>query len=205
MQASKAKTQVRNYDSFLEAFKDLGTSTVSEFVDQGRKMFTDDVPASFGFKGDLSPNESFSLSDLKKAESMGERKAENRLGPQLSQQREQERQSMLRQEQQVKMQITAIQEEIKKMAKSMGDFAKEIQVAAMQAPVNPGVYHQNFFASLRTFISNMRLRIQESRNWLAASNARASKKGKGAYWSQAQKSGTKFTLSSERYMVTSTG
>jgi hypothetical protein len=78
-------------------------------------------------------------------------------------------------------------------------------VAAMQAPVNPGIYHQNFFASLRTFISNMRLRIQESRNWLAASNARASKKGKSAYWTQAKQSGTKFTLSSERYMVTSTG
>lgn len=198
MQAGKAKTPVRNYDSFLEAFKDLGAGAVSEMVDQGKKMFTDDVPASFGFKGDLAPNESFSLSDLKSAENRGEKRAENRMGQEL-------RQNILRQEQQVKMQIISIQEEIQKMAKSMGDFAKEIQVAAMQAPVNPGIYHQNFFASLRTFISNMRLRIQESRNWLATSNARASKKGKGVYWTQAQKSGTKYTLSSERYMVTSTG
>lgn len=198
MQTSKPKTPVRNYDSFLEAFKDLGRDAVSEFANQGQKMFTDDIPTSFGFKGDLAPNESFSLSDLKSAEAKGERKAENRMGQEM-------RQNIMRQEQQVKMQIVSIQEEIKKMAKSMGDFAKEIQVAAMQAPVNPGIYHQNFFASLRTFISNMRLRIQESRNWLAASNARASKKGKSAYWTQAQKSGTKYTLSSERYMVTSTG
>ena len=205
MQASKPRAQTQNYDSFLEAFKDLGRNTVSEVIGQGQKMFTDDIPSSFGLKADLSPNESFSLSDLKRAEVMGEKRAENRLGSQLVQQREQERQNILRQEQQNKMQIISIQEEIKKIAKTMGEFVKEVQVATMQAPVNPGVYHRNFFTSLRTFISGMRLRIQESKNWLASSNARAAKKGKSAYWTQAQRSGTKFTLSSERYMVTSTG
>ena len=89
------------------------------------------------------------------------------------------------------------------MAKSIGELGKEVQVATMQSVVNPGNYHRNFFETLRNLIQTLRLKVTESRNWVAASNARA--KQKKGYWAQAKTSGTKFTLSSERYMVTSTG
>jgi hypothetical protein len=74
----------------------------------------------------------------------------------------------------------------------------------MQAPVSPGIYHRHFFAQLKSFIQDIRRRVQDSKHWLAVANSRASKR-QGFFWGQAQKSGTKFLLSQERYMATTTG
>ena len=109
----------------------------------------------------------------------------------------------LRSEQETKHQITALLQEIQLLAKTTGLMAQEVQVATMQAVVNPGVYHRTFFEQLRTFIKDIRAKVTESRNWLATHSARSSKKN--YYWGQVGASGSKFMLSSERYMVTSTG
>lgn len=189
-------------DNFLEALRGLSSSAASEAKIQVKKAILNDIPEMLGLptaSGDLSAGKDFSLADLEKAkkerEQTASKKFENRLN--------QERTLYLQQEQQVKSQITAIQEEIRVMAKSIGELGKEVQVATMQSVVNPGTYHRNFFETLRSLIQNLRLKVTESRNWVAASNARA--KRKKGYWAQAKVSGTKFTLSSERYMVTSTG
>lgn len=202
MQSSTKPRPVRSEDSFLEALRGLSQRAGDEAKIHVQKAFTDDIPEMFGMakSGDLKAGQQFSLSDLEQAEKQGEQKAERRFENRLTQ----ERTLFIQSETQVKQQITAIQDEIKMMAKSVGDLNKEVQVAAMQQIVSPGIYHRNFFETLRSLIQNLRTRVAESRNWLAANNARAKQK-KGFYWSQAQKSGTKFTLSSERYMVTSTG
>ncbi len=189
-------------DSFLEALRGLSQDTASEAKIQIQKAVTEDIPQMFGLKssGDLKAGQQFSLADLEQAEQQGEKKAEKRFENRLTQ----ERTIFIQAEAQVKQQIISIQEEIKLMARSVGDLGKEVQLATMQSVVNPGIYHRNFFETLRSLIKNLRMKVTESRQWLAASNNRANKR-KGFYWNQAQKSGTKFTLSSERYMVTSTG
>lgn len=192
-------------DNFLEALRDLGQGVVSETKSQ-LKQAVNDIPQSFGLgspSGTLQPNESFSLDQLRQAEQVGEKKAENRFVSQLNMMRDEERSRYLRQEKEAKEQIKSIQEEILMLAKSAGELNQEIQIAAKQAPVNPGIYHKNFFIHLKNMIVNIRKQVQSSKEWLSTHNGRASKQN--FYWSQVGKSGTKYMLSSERYMVTSTG
>lgn len=198
---AKTKPVVSN-DNFLEALRGLSFSAASEAKIQVKKAVLDDIPEMFGFKptsGDLSAGKDFTLADIEKAKKEGEQTASKKFENRLNN----ERTLYLQNEQQVKGQIIAIQEEIKAMVKSIGDLGKEVQVATMQSVVNPGTYHRNFFETLRSLIKNLQLKVTESRNWVAASNARA--KQKKGYWAMAKSAGTKFTLSSERYMVTSTG
>lgn len=186
-----ARRPVRAPDSFLEALQELGKGVVSEAKIQVKNIVTQDIPQSLGLSGDLQPDQPVSIESLHKTEA----RFSNRL--------QEERMIYLRSEQETKHQITALLQEIQLLAKTTGLMAQEIQVATMQAVVNPGVYHRSFFEQLRTFIKDIRAKVTESRNWLATHSARSSKKN--YYWGQVGSSGSKFMLSSERYMVTSTG
>lgn len=186
-----ARRPVRAPDSFLEALQELGKGVVSEAKIQVKNIVTQDIPQSLGLSGDLQPDQPVSIESLHKTEA----RFSNRL--------QEERMIYLRSEQETKHQITALLQEIQLLAKTTGLMAQEIQVATMQAVVNPGVYHRTFFEQLRTFIKDIRAKVTESRNWLATHSARSSKKN--YYWGQVGSSGSKFMLSSERYMVTSTG
>jgi hypothetical protein len=115
----------------------------------------------------------------------------------------QERMIFKKAEQEVKLEIEAIRDELLKLVKSSQRLAKQVEIAAIQAPVAPGVYHVTFLEKLRGFIIFLRKNITESRNWLATCNAKAKKRN--YYWNQFKKSGTKFMLSSERYMATQAG
>ena len=203
--STKAQTRKPAPENFLEAFRELSRDAVSEAKTQITRIATNDIPQSFGLgsSGTLNPNESLSMDALRQAEMRGEQNAENKFDTRLSQMRQEERASLMRQESMVKDQIKSIQEEIRSLAKSAGGLAQEVQVATMQATVNPGAYQRNFFIHLKTLIITLHQRTESSRNWLATSNSRAGKKG--GYWNQVKSSGTKFMLSSERYMVTSTG
>lgn len=197
--------KVKSPENFLEALRSLGKGAVSEVKNQAKSALVTDIPESLGFNtsGQLKPNESLSLQDIQAAEERGRQDAESQFSARLQQVRQAERSRLMQEEASAKQQITAIREEIMKLAKSMGDFAQEVQVATMQAPVNPGIYHKNFYSHLKSVISTLRTKVESSKNWLAAANSRSKKQG--FYWSQVGKSGTKYMLSSERYMVTSTG
>jgi hypothetical protein len=185
--------------NFLEALRDLSKGVVDEAKIHVTQAVTQDIPQSLGFSGTLEPNKSFSLTDVETAEKRGERKAESRFNNRL----QEERLTYMRSENEAKAQIKAIQGEIQLMAKGVGELAHEVEVATFQAPANPGIYHRSFFNRLRTYIQALRLKVQESKHWLATQNSRAAKRS--YYWGQVSKSGTKFMLSQERYMVTSTG
>lgn len=187
-------------NNFLEALRELGQDMASEAKMQVKQMVTTDIPESFGITGSgtLKPNESLTVQPRNETRSQ-----ETAINGRLHQMREEEQAQYRRNEAQMREQIKSIQEEIRRLASSVGSFAQEVQAATSQAVVNPGVYHRNFFSQLRTLIVAMRKRVDESRHWLAESNSRGKKKS--YYWGQVQKSGTSYLLSSERYMVTSTG
>lgn len=200
--ASTAKRWPAPANNFLEALRDLSKGVVDEAKIQVSQISTgvsNDISQSFGMAGTLEPNKSFSMADAEAAEKRGERRAEGRFNNRL----QEERLMFLRSENESKSQIKAIQEEIQMMAKSVGELAHEAQVASFQAPANPGIYHKRFFEQLLSYIRTLRAKAAESKNWLQTQNGRSGKQGH--YWGQVQKSGTKFLLSSERYMVTSTG
>jgi len=183
-------------DSFLEALQDLRSSVASEAKIQVKKVFTDDIPEAFGL---MTPNQPVNMESIRDAEMRGEKRAEARFSNRL----DQERLVYLKSESDTKAQIQNILGEIKSLAKASGALGRQVEIAAMQAPTNPGIYHRNFFDQLRTFIAGLRRKVEQSKDWLATTNARAGKKS--YFWGNVQTSGTKFMLSQERYMVTTTG
>jgi len=202
------KPAFQNYDmdNFLEAFRDLGKSTVSEAKSHIKQVLTTDIAENFGFDikgGDLKPNESLDLKQLNRAKKEGFDEANKSFEAQLAAMRREGEMRMQKEQVTVRNQIQSIQQEIKSMAKSMAGFSREVEIATMQTSVNPGVYQRNFFMHLRTVIVSLRQSAESSKNWLAAHNQRSGKRG--YFWNQVNKSGTAFMLSGERYAVMSTG
>lgn len=186
--------------------KTLRTDTKDELKQQSKAIFSQDIPESLGFTpktGTLKPNETFSLADVQKAEERGYQKAEVKFSSELKSFNDAQLRRLQQEEAQSKQQISAIREEIAKLAKSVGSFMQEVEIATMQIPTKPGKYHTNFYSHLRTVIISLKQKVESSRSWLAASKGRSQKQS--YYWGQVKNSGSKFMLSSERYMVTSTG
>lgn len=200
---SQAKRPAPN--NFLEALRELSQDVASEAKIQVKEIISRDIPESFGLSdsgGTINPNESISLKQIRQKE-FEAYPSESSIQSRIQNAREEERAMLSRHEAQVREQIKSIQDEIKTLAKSTGEFSIEIERATFQATINPGVYHKNFFSHLKQMIVMIRKQVSDSQHWLEAFNSRAAKKN--YYWSQVGKSGTKFMLSSERYMVTSTG
>lgn len=211
MRINKKRNKKRpiSSDNFLEALRDLGSgvidSAIHDVVEGTAESAVDQIRGRKSEKasGTLSPNETINLGKI----APREEEIKERLRRQFTQEhadlRRQEKLLFTRREQEVKLQIKAIQEELKKLAESTEGLAEEVKVATMQASVEPGVYHLTFLERLKQAIQVFRKGIEDSRTWLALANQRAKKRS--YYWSQVRKSGTKFMLSSERYMATSAG
>ncbi len=101
-----------------------------------------------------------------------------------------------------KQQIEAIRQELKALAASLKGLHQEVQQAVAEAPVDPGIYHVNFFERLKSLLTILRQQIEDSRTWLALWTTRRKKMG---YWGMFKKHGTKFGLSSERSLATQAG
>ena len=102
-----------------------------------------------------------------------------------------------------KQKLEAIRQELQALSKSIRGLQQEIQTAVMEMPVEPGVYHLNFFEQLKTLLKGIRERVDDSRVWLSAWNANAKKKR--GYWGMYKKHGTSFGLSNERTLATQAG
>ena len=147
---------------------------------------------------ELKPNQTINLKETTKYEKFAQDFQKDFLDL-----RRQERLIFTQAEQKSRLEIKTVQEELKKLASSTKNLAKQVEMATFQAPIEPGIYHLSFFEKLRQTIILFRKSIEESATWLAAFNQRGKKRN--YYWRQFKKSGTKFLLSSERYMATQAG
>jgi len=102
-----------------------------------------------------------------------------------------------------KEKLDGIRKELQALSKSIKGFHQEIEKAVLEMPINPGVYHLNFFEQLRSFIQSLRETLDDGKVWLQAFNNN-SKKKKG-YWGMYKKHGTTFGLSNERTIATQAG
>jgi len=186
-------------DSFLEAFRDLGAGTISTIKEDLVKKGAKDIVNSLlpftqpSTESEIDP--SLNNADLERKYQNKLRRAENI--------RREEKILFTRQEKITNNQVKSLQEEILKLAKATGELGKQVEIAASQQVVETGTYHVGFFEHLRKLIIELRSQIQESSYWLAAWNKKSQKKN--YYWSQFKKSGSKFLLSSDRYMATQAG
>jgi len=197
---SKKKKPVLT-DNFLEKLRELGSDvgdSVIEDVIEGIPSTAIDQLTGRKRSGTLKPNETLSLEEAQEQE-----QSRRRLSREFFRVRQEERLVFKQEEQKTRLQIKAIQEELKKLVESTKDLVKEVEVASKLEPVEPGVYHLNFFERLKQAIIIFRKKIEDSASWLSLFNQRAKKRG--YYWTQFKKSGTKFLLSQERYMATQAG
>ena len=104
---------------------------------------------------------------------------------------------------QLNKQIESIRHELKTIATSIQSLNSDIGKAVHEVPVNPGVYHANFFERLKAILIVLREQIDDSRSWLALSVQKKQKKM--GYWGMFKKHGTSFGLSNERSLATSAG
>lgn len=193
-------------ESFLEAFRDLGNDFVDTFKNDVVKKTGKDIYKSVTGEGlknsSRSDNQTYS-EELFQKEADLENKYQQRTRWQAEVVRKEERILFTRQDREVKLQVQSLQNEIKNLAKATGVLAKEAQIASLQTTPDSGKYHVTFFEKLRKSIEQLRIKIEESGLWLAEWNRKAQKKN--IYWKSAKKSGTKFTLSTDRQVSTQTG
>jgi hypothetical protein len=99
---------------------------------------------------------------------------------------------------QLKLQLSAIHEEIMKVVQVTNDLEQEVQIAALQGPGNPSQYELFFLEHILSFIKSFREKAENARTWLSLQNKRASKKN---VWGQNyKKMKGKYLLSKEHYV-----
>ena len=203
----KAKSSVvrRNV---IESLKDLGDDFGSQGADLLKNTSEDFFKELMGMvkpevkrSGEINPGGSLQMNEVMS----GKEEENKKLRSQISLERNLASDEMrLSQEkmQELRIQLQAITVEIGKLAASTGSLATQAEIAMVEVPVNPGVYHVVFFEKVLEFLQSFRKKIDEAATWLSSSNKRAEKKN---YWSMYKKKGSSFQLSPDHYLQRSAG
>ncbi|OGM13671.1 hypothetical protein A3A76_02760 [Candidatus Woesebacteria bacterium RIFCSPLOWO2_01_FULL_39_23] len=205
----KKQNKGQKYTNIVESLKDVGDNTVKSI----KEDFVGKIPGDFmdqlfgsastnkNASGEIIPGESLEFNKVLS----GEKAEEDRLRQQITFERrlhEEEKVQIQKKTNELRIQLKVISEEIISLAKNTQNLSTEVQIAALQAPIEPGIYHVIFFEKLLEFIKSFRKKIDEASIWLHSSNKRAQKKN---YWTSYKKHGGKFLLSGEHYLQRSAG
>ena len=207
VQKQKTLKAIRR-QNVLESLKDIGSgaagSLKTDLFERGSKDFLNQI---FGnrsgkkYSGEISVGESLEIDEVISGEHEEKKKLEGQLG--LERQLRQEEKILVeKKSNELKLQLQAITQEVIALAVTTQDLGNEIEIAAVQAPTNPGIYHVVFFEKLLSFIKSFRKKIESASVWLYASNKRAEKRN---FWGLYKKHGSKFLLSPDHYLQRSAG
>jgi hypothetical protein len=190
----KQQPKVTN-DSILESLRTLGNNVGNTVAkDVTGKIATDALSSLFGApaqpQGELTANRPLNLRPERQPMPGYRRPEMQTRAPYVA-----------REEPQLKQEIESIRAELKALASSIKSLSSDIQKTVNEVPVDPGVYHKNFFARLRSVLVLLREQIDDSRAWMSMQNNRKQK----GYWGNYKKHGTSFGLSNERTLATQAG
>ncbi len=193
----------------LEVMKDVGTATAKQMKDEAGKIPGDFMEQLLGFQprpknfsGELIPGEALEVSEV----FSGRYEEIQKSRKQVSLERrllEEEKVQVEKKTNELKMNLHAIRQEILVLAQKTENLTEGVEIAAMQAPIEPGIYHVIFFEKLLEFIKSFRRKVEEAAVWLNAVNIRAAKKN--AWGANYKKHGAKYLLSGEHYLQRSAG
>ncbi len=181
--------------NFIEALKEIGNSAKQQSKDF---VFGPQIPKDQS--SESNPDQPFQFEDYLKSR---EKQIAFQERQRYQRRIEEERLVFHRKQEEAKLQVQAIQNELKKLAETTQNLSQEVKKATLQAVVEPGTYHENFFDRIRGLIELARKKLSESNTWMQIFNQRSKKRSH--YWFNVGKSGTKYMLSQERYMVTQVG
>lgn len=193
----------------LEALKDIGRSTTNQMRQEVSKLPSDIMEQILGvrpqprsFSGEIAAGETLEIREVLSGKH--EELIKSRRQSEFLLRLEREEKGILEKKtNELRMQLSAIQEEILTLVQKTENLAEETKVAAMQAPVEPGEYHVIFFEKLLEFIKSFRKKIEEAGVWLQTLNKRIAKKN--AWGARYAKYGAKYLLSGEHYLQRSAG
>jgi len=201
----KRKHQAKN---FIESLKELSSSAKKQAKDASLGIGKDAVGQVFGrnqtaspLSGELKNNQALNLKDRLQDQEKKELQKEK---IKYQKQIQKERLVFHHQIEEDKLQIKALQEQLQQLAEETDNLSQEVKKATFTAPKDAGVYYENFFDRIKNLIELARKKIAESSTCLQMFNKRSQKK-RSHYWAQVKKSGSKYMLSQERYMVTQVG
>lgn len=207
-QKAKVQTAVRR-TNVLESLKDIGGGVASSINTDLLGGISKDLLEQIlnrrnpnkKTSGDIHAGESLEFADLLS----GKHEENLKLKQQIAFERRlvtEEKEVSEKRTNELKVQLQALMQEVQYLAKTTQSLGEEVEVATMQAPAQPGVYHLIFFEKIIEFIKNFRKNIDSASIWLGASNKRAEKKN---YWAMYKKKGSSFLLSGESYSQRSAG
>lgn len=206
-QSKKSKTQITR-QNVIESLKDLGTDTAAQTRDLFKNTSEDFIRELLGLRkinikrsGELTPGESLQMNDVLSGKEEGIQKEKKQIKFERTLLNEEAKTSREKNTE-LKVELQAIMQEIQKVAESTEGLAEATKAASISAPIEPGIYHINFFTNLLEFLQSFRNRIDLAATWLTSSNKRAEKKN---YWAQYHKKGTSFLLNPESYSQRSAG
>lgn len=180
----------------IESLKDFGSATSEDFF---KELIGLNTPVKRS--GEIKAGESLQMSEAfaGKVEENKKLKAQIVLERNLANDEKRLSQEKM---QTLRNQLQAITIEITKLAASTGNLATETEIAMIEVPKNPGIYHIIFFEKILEFLQSFRQKIDQASVWLRSTNKRAEKKN---YWSQYKKKGASFLLSPDHYLQRSAG
>ncbi|MFH1451453.1 MAG: DUF5660 family protein [bacterium] len=193
----------------LEALRDIGSNTantikndvVSETSKNILEQMFGQVPKQNKYSAEITPGESLDFKDLY----AGKHEENLKLRKQISLERNlanEEKARSIEKTNDLRVQLQALMQELLTLAKSTQGLGEEVEIATMQAPAQPGIYHLIFFEKLLDFVKSFRKKIDSASVWLQSSNKRAEKKN---YWAMFKKKGSSFLLSGESYSQRAAG
>lgn len=200
--AAKSKTKATINNSFAESMRDMGGSVMKSIkndVVKGTAQSIFDQLLGSTKTGQAPSTSETSAPDLEAFIAEREQQA-------AEQAKSQERAFHVHKAQESKVlfsyadenlrkEIDGVRQELQMLVATMGKVEQQIEKAMMDNIVDGGLYHLNYFQKLKTWIKFMRKSLEDGGAWLQMSSSR---KSKGHYWKQVGKSGTKYSMSSER-------
>lgn len=209
MADQKKKNQnIATRQNVLESLKDLGGSATGQTTDFLKSTSEDFLRELLGLSphkvkrsGELSVGEPVQMNDVlsgREENLQKERKQIHFESTLLSEEAESSR----KKNSELTAELQAIMLEIKKVAESAQNLAEVTQASMISAPVEPGIYHLNFFENILEFLQSFRKRIDLAATWLQSANKRAEKKN---YWNTYKKKGSSFLLAPDHYSQRSAG
>lgn len=201
--APRATNRVNNTNNFVESVRDMGTSVVKSLkndVVKGTAQSIFDQLLGSTKTGQVPSTEQNPAANLEAIIADRESQAAEQARSQerafhVNKQKESQVLFSFADEK-VRKEIEGVRSELTMLVKTMGKVEKQIEMAIMDNVTDAGVYHLNYFQKLKTWIIFMRKSLEDSSSWLGMAAGRG--KRQSYFWGQVQKSGTKYSMSSER-------
>ena len=193
-QHSSKKIPPVTSDSIIESLRDI-TSGVGKTVtnDIAGRIPQDALSALLGLSpksGELRPNQAVDFAR--------EKQTDNRFyRPEIL-----HRRPVKAVEKDLEQKIQSVRQELAALSQAVKSLNTDIQKAIQEQPVDPGIYHLNYFERIKSILRMLRENIEDSRTWLATWSTC---KKKRSYWGMYKKHGNYFGLSNERSLATSAG